>query len=243
MKAVIVAAGRGKRLMPLTSNCPKPLLQVRGRPILDYLLHGLKRAGIYEVIIVVRYLGEKIMAYYHDGLNLGMKIEYAWQDGPDGTGSALLAAASLLDKDPFMLLWGDVIMDPINYIRILHQFEQTQCDLLSGLNWLEDPSSGAAVFVEGNRIVAIYEKPPAGQAGSQWNQGGLFVCTEAVITAARKCGLSPRGEIEFTSAVQNLIASGADVQWMPIEGFWTDVGTPEIIASLNTDPCFPEILR
>lgn len=241
MKAVIVAAGRGKRLMPLTSNCPKPLLLVQGRPILDYLLDGLKRASVHEVIIVVRYLGEKIRAYYHDGSNIGMKIEYAWQDGPDGTGSALLAAASLLGKDPFMLLWGDVLMDPINYVRILSQFEQHPCDLLSGLNWLEDPSSGAAVFVEGNRIVAIQEKPPAGQTGSHWNQGGLFVCTKAVIAAARRCGLSPRGEIEFTSAVENLIASGADVQWIPIKGFWTDVGTPEIITSLNNDPRFPKI--
>jgi dTDP-glucose pyrophosphorylase len=236
LKAVIVAAGRGKRLMPLTADRPKPLVHVCGHPILDYLLYGLKQAGIYNAVIVVRYLGEQIIDYYGNGSKVGMALEYAWQEGPDGTGSALLAAVPYVGDLPFMLLWGDVLMDPINYSRILHRFKERPCALLSGLNWVDDPTSGAAVFVEGNRIVGITEKPPAGQANTHWNQAGLFICTEAVIEAVKACGLSSRGEIEFTSAVQILISSGADIQWLPIEGFWSDIGTPETVAFLNANP-------
>ena len=243
MKAIIAAAGRGKRLMPLTAEIPKPLIPIQGTPLLEYLLRGLRWAGVSEAVIVVRYVGEKVRQVFGGGSAIGIKLDYAWQTGPDGTGSALLAAENLVGEEPFMLLWGDVLMDPENYRRIQAAYSANPCDLLSGLNWLDDPSTGAAVYVDGDRIVDIEEKPDSAGARTHWNQAGLFVCTKEVLAAVRACGLSPRGEIEFTSAVQRLISSGRNVRWMPVEGFWSDVGTPEALARLTADPAVKHLLR
>ncbi|HUV05290.1 MAG TPA: sugar phosphate nucleotidyltransferase [Armatimonadota bacterium] len=243
MRAVIAAAGRGKRLMPLTAETPKPLIPIQGTRLLEYILRGLRWAGILEAIIVVRHLGDKIKEAYGSGSELGMKLEYVWQAGPDGTGSAVLAAEALVGEELFMLVWGDVLMDPENYRRIQAVYSARPCDLLSGLNWLDDPSTGAAVYVDEDRIADIEEKPRAGRARTHWNQAGLFVCTKEVPAALRECGLSLRDEIEFTSAVQNLISSGRDVRWMPVEGFWSDVGTPEALARLNAESAVKDLLR
>ncbi len=233
MKAVVVAAGRGTRMMPLTADTPKPLLPLHGRPILEHILLGLRDAGIADVLIVVKYLAERIEAYFGDGSGLGMRISYVEQTGPMGTGSALLSAESWVGDESFMLLWGDILMGSHNYRRLQETFARTPCDLLSSLNWMDDPCAGSSNEVEGDRIVRIVEKPAPGTAKSNWNQAGLFVCTSAVIEAMKACGLSPRGEIEFTAGVQLLLDRGKDVRWMPVEGFWSDVGTPEILAALE----------
>ncbi len=243
MKAVIVAAGRGKRMMPLTAELPKPLLPIQGTRLLDYLLRGLRWSGVSDIIIVTRYLSEMIEETYADGASLGVRLRYASQTGPDGTGSALLAAEGLTGEEPFMLLWGDILMDPENYCRILATYAAHPCDLLSTLNWLDDLSTGAAVYVDENRITAIQEKPAQGAATTRWNQAGLFACTKEVFAAVRECGLSPRGEIEFTAGVERLIDLGKDVRWMPLEGFWSDVGTPKALDGLNADPAVAELLR
>ena len=222
--------------MPLTADTPKPLLPLQSVPLLTYLLKGLKMCGIREAVIVIRYLGEKIIEAFGDGSELGMSLEYAWQTGHNGTGSAVLAASELVGDEPFLLTWGDVLMDPENYRRILGAYADHPCDLLSGLNWLDDPSTGASVSVDSDRIISIVEKPPVGTARSNWNQAGLFICTKHVLDAMRASELSPRGEIEFTSGVQILLADGRDVRWSPVEGLWSDVGTPEALAYLNESP-------
>ena len=244
MKAVIVAAGRGKRLMPLTSDTPKPLLKIHDVTLLEYLLRGLRSAGVTDVIVVIRYLGEMIPNAFGGGSSLGMNLSYIEQTGPDGTGSAALSAETLAGDEPFMLLWGDILMDPSNYARIQGLYADHPCDLLSTLNWLDDPSSGASVCVEGDRITSITEKPPADLPPSHWNQAGLFVCTRGIFEALHEIGLSPRGEIEFTAGVQGLLEQGRDVRCMliPRGDFWSDVGTPEVLAELNADPRVLEIL-
>ena len=245
MKAVIVAAGRGKRLMPLTAHTPKPLLRVHGVPLIQYLLHGLRSARVKEVVIVIRYLGERIREALGDGSVLGMKISYVEQVGPDGTGSAALSVEDAVGDEPFMLLWGDILMHPSNYTRIQDVYREHPSDLLSTLNWLDDPSSGASVCVDGDRITSIIEKPPADCPPSHWNQAGLFVCTRGVFAALHEIGLSPRGEIEFTAGVQRMIEKGLDVRCMliPRGDFWSDVGTPEILAALNAEADVRGLLR
>lgn len=242
MKALILAAGRGKRLMPYTSKMPKPLVNVQGRPLLDYILLGLRKADISDAVIVVRHLGDQIMERYGDGTSMELRIEYVRQDGYEGTGSAVLAAAGILAGQHFLLLWGDVLMDVRNYRRIREAYYTATCDLLSGLNWLDDLRGGAAVSVQGDRIIGIEEKPTERLQDQHWNQAGLFVCGQAIFSALGECSLSPRGEIEFTSAVERLIANQRDVRWMPIEGFWSDVGTPEALERLEAGPPIFDLL-
>ncbi|HET6456855.1 MAG TPA: nucleotidyltransferase family protein [Armatimonadota bacterium] len=240
MNAIVVAAGRGTRLRPLTDKIPKALIPIQGVRLMDYILRGLSGVGVTDVVLVIRHLGDMIRETYGDSA-FGMDIRYVEQGKESGTGAALLAAEGTValgarsgGNEPFMLLWGDILADPMNYRRILAKYADHPCDLLSTLNWMDDPSTGASVETDGDRIIRIEEKPSPGRARSNWNQAGIFVCRNAVFEALRQCGLSPRGEIEFTAGVQKLIEMGKDVRWMPLEGFWSDVGTPEALERLQT---------
>src|SRR6187431_2835294 len=111
MKAMILAAGLGNRMRPLTNHTPKPLLCAAGKPLIEYHLENLQRAGIREVIINLAYLGEKIRAHLGDGQRFGLEIIYSSEPEPLETGGALLQALDLLGTDTFLLINGDVWCD------------------------------------------------------------------------------------------------------------------------------------
>jgi len=108
MKAMILAAGLGQRMRPLTDHLPKPLLEVGGKPLLQYHLEALQVAGVENVIINLAYLGEKIRAFVGDGSRFGLQVEYSVEPEPLETGGALLQALPLLGTEPFLLINGDV---------------------------------------------------------------------------------------------------------------------------------------
>lgn len=108
MKAMILAAGLGQRMRPLTDHLPKPLLEVGGKPLLQYHLEALQIAGVKNVIINLAYLGEKIRAFVGDGSRFGLQVEYSVEPEPLETGGALLQALPLLGTEPFLLINGDV---------------------------------------------------------------------------------------------------------------------------------------
>jgi len=108
VKAVILAAGEGVRLQPITSTRPKHLIMVGGKPILEYCLNAVKTVGLDEVVIVVHYMGDAIRRYFGDGKNFGLRIEYAEQKDAIGTGNAASVAESYV-KDDFLLVYGDLM--------------------------------------------------------------------------------------------------------------------------------------
>ena len=103
MKAFILAAGKGERLKPLTNNTPKPLIPVKGKPLLEWNLLKLKSAGITDVIINLHYLGDEIINYFGDGRNLNLNIQYSTEQNLLGTGGALIQGKFFLDDSPFIL--------------------------------------------------------------------------------------------------------------------------------------------
>ena len=108
MKAFILAAGKGERLKPLTNNTPKPLIPIKGKPLLEWNLLKLKSAGITDVVINLHYLGDEIINYFGDGRNLNLNIKYSMEQNLLGTGGALIQGKSFLDDSPFILLSGDL---------------------------------------------------------------------------------------------------------------------------------------
>lgn len=108
MKAMILAAGLGQRMRPLTDHLPKPLLEVGGKPLLQYHLEALQVAGVENVIINLAYLGDKIRAFVGDGSRFGLQVEYSVEPEPLETGGALLRALPLLGAESFLLINGDV---------------------------------------------------------------------------------------------------------------------------------------
>ena len=111
MKAFILAAGKGKRLKPITNNIPKPLIEIKGKPLLEWNLIKLRSAGIKEIVINLHYLGDQIVDYFGNGKKLDLKINYSFEKRLLGTGGALIQGKNFLNDSPFLLISGDLWTD------------------------------------------------------------------------------------------------------------------------------------
>src|ERR1700704_2277037 len=118
-KAVLLAAGRGTRMRELTADLPKPMINVRGKPILLHIIEGLQAAGIKNFLIVVGYHGDAVRSYFGDGTCFGLQIKYATQVVQDGTGRVVDLARDFAANSPFILSYGDILVDPANYTRLV----------------------------------------------------------------------------------------------------------------------------
>lgn len=231
MLAVLLAAGRGSRMGALTADTPKPLLPLRGRPILDHILQGLAEAGVKEAVIITGYRAERIERHYGNKAD-GITLSYRRQETPSGTATAVLLAATDVGSQPFLLSWGDILVEPGTYGALRADFEARRPDALLGVNEVDDPWRGAAVYMDDDlRITRLVEKPPRGTSTTRWNNSGVFVLHPIVLDYARRLTASVRGEYELPQALAAMIESGCSVAAHPIRGFWSDLGTPEDLAA------------
>lgn len=213
-RAVLLAAGRGRRLAPFTDAVPKPMLRLAGRPLLEHILRQLRACGIRRVLLVIGYLGHEIRAYFGDGRTEGLQLSYIDQPlDPGGTGAAALMAEAYAGDGPFFLGWGDILAAGPDYAALFAAYARQPGPTLLALEPVAEAGSGAAVTVAGDRILRLEEKPPPGTP-AVWNQAGLGVFTKTLFPVLRSLPLSPRGEIEFTAGVQALINAGLPVAWL-----------------------------
>ena len=113
MKTLVLAAGEGKRLRPLTENCPKPMLLIAGKPTLQHVIENLKSTGLTDFTIVVGFLKDKIIDYFGTGFDFGVKIKYIEQKKPEGPEDAILLARSELEnEEEFLIAHADIFSDP-----------------------------------------------------------------------------------------------------------------------------------
>lgn len=233
MKAVILAAGRGTRLRPYTDEIPKPLLEVAGRPILQHILLGMASAGIREAVVVTGYRAEQIEECLGDGKRVGVRVSYRRQQEPTGSGPATLLAEEFVRSEPFLLSFADILTSRENYSALLRKFASDPCDALLGLNEVDDPWAGAAVYLDGDRVTKLVEKPLRGTSTTRWNNAGVMVLTDCIFPALRELEPSERGERELPQAVGPLMRQGRRVLGLKFTGFWSDVGTVEELNRLN----------
>src|SRR5437016_13059331 len=125
-KAVFLAAGRGTRMRDLTADVPKPMIKVRGKPILLHIVEGLQSAGIKDFLIIIGYRGEMVREYFGDGTCFGLRINYATQIVQDGTGRVMELARTFAGDDPFIRHYGDILVDWRNYKRLVTLDPRTQ---------------------------------------------------------------------------------------------------------------------
>lgn len=233
MKGVILAAGKGTRMLPLTLRRPKPLVPVLDRPILEHILIGARDAGVDEVAVIIGHLGEQIIAHFGDGAALGMRLSYIWQHDAKGTGHAALLAEEFVGDEPFFMSWGDIIVPPRSYVSVVSSFSGGTTDAVLSLNWVEDPCEGAAVYVRDGFVERIIEKPPPGTSTTHFNNAGLFVHTPQLFERLRRLKPSARGELELPDAIQEMIVEGRRIRAVELDGYWSDVARPSAVLSLN----------
>jgi dTDP-glucose pyrophosphorylase len=231
-KAVLLAAGRGTRMRELTQELPKPMLQVRGKPVLQQIMEGLRDAGLTDFLIIVGWHAEVVRDFFGDGSKLGASIEYATQIVQDGTGKVVELAREFVGPDPFVLSYGDILVGPENYPRI--------CEALAGAAAVvsvkrnEDVTQGGAVFVNENfELIDLREKPKPGEPTSPWYNAGIYAFRSSIFDYIAKLERSQRGEFELTDAIRNLALAGNKVRALELVGGWADVRDPEILARLN----------
>jgi dTDP-glucose pyrophosphorylase len=216
----------------LTADLPKPLLTVRGQSLIERILRGFGAAGITRAVIVTGYRGEQIEAALGDGRDCGLEIVYCCQEKAEGTARALLLAQPLIGAGPFALSWGDVLVTPTFYPELLSAFAAQPCALCLAVNEIDDPWRGAAVYVDDLwRVTKLEEKPARGTATTRWNNAGIFVFDPIIWRYAAALPASSRGEYELPQAITRMVQDGRVVRAVPIRGYWSDVGTPEDLAT------------
>src|SRR5689334_4702764 len=156
-RAVILAAGRGTRMRELTLDLPKPMMEVRGKPVLQHIVEGLRNAGIRDCLIVVGYRAEAVQDFFGDGCRYDVGIRYKTQTVQDGTGRVVELARDFVNDCPFVLAYGDILVDAANYKRLVKLSDDVEAMLTVTRG--EDVSKGGAVFVnERMELVDIREK-------------------------------------------------------------------------------------
>ncbi len=231
-KAVLLAAGRGTRMRDLTNELPKPMIAVRGKPILQHIIEGLRGAGMRQFLIIVGWRAEVVRETFRDGASLGVAIEYATQGVQDGTGRVVELARDFAGEDPFVLSYGDIIVEPSNYSRLTNLEDGTEA--IVTVKHSDDVSKGGAVFVnEHFELIDLREKPQHGEPTSPWYNAGIYAFRPSIFDFTNRLERSPRGEFELTGAIRALAQSGKKVQALELSGDWADVRDPEILAQLN----------
>ncbi len=214
--AIILVGGLGTRLRPLTDKTPKPLLPLKGKPIVQHSLENLKKHGVKNIILSAGYGAEPIQQYFGDGTSLGLSINYSIETEPLGTGGAVKLAAQNLNK-PFFLIWGDNLMD-INYQEMYKAYLRDAPQITMALTPREDVEHFGVATLKKNKITAFVEKPRREEAPSNYINAGAFIidpkCLEMLpegkSSIERDCfeKLAPLGEISA------FIHSG---QWFPTD--------------------------
>jgi len=228
----VLAAGRGTRMRELTADLPKPMIEVRGKPVLQHIVEGLRDAGIREFLILVGYRGETVRNFLGEGSCYDIAIEYVTQTVQDGTGRVVNLARDFVGDSPFVLSYGDILVDPVNYKRVIGVPENIQAIITVVRG--EDVRKGGAVFVnEQMELIDIREKSETGQE-TNWYNAGLYVFRPSIFGFTAKLKASPRGEYELTDAIRALAQSGKTVKAIELTGEWCDVRDPEILARLNS---------
>jgi UDP-N-acetylglucosamine diphosphorylase/glucosamine-1-phosphate N-acetyltransferase len=228
LKAMILAAGEGTRLRPLTSNTPKPLLLLAGKPFLTHVLEALREAGITNVAILVGWKANRIKEFYGDGSDLGMSISYLEQKERLGTADAVRYAQAVTDE-AFVCLNGDVVVSADDVKGMLELHMDTGISVMGAVE-VEDPRSFGVLETSGGRLVRVVEKPST--PPSNLINAGMFVFTPEIFHAISHVGKSPRREYEVTDAL-NLLAESEGVALHTLTTEWIDVGRPWDLLKAN----------
>jgi dTDP-glucose pyrophosphorylase len=213
----VMAGGFGTRLRPLTEHCPKPMLPVGGRPMLEHIIRDLSAYGFYRFYIAVHYLAEQITAYFQDGSRFGIEIQYIHEDTPLGTAGAL----GLLPKDaiqrPVVVVNGD-IMTRVNYEALLQDHDRHTPAATVCTRQYEFQVPYGVIEHEEQQVLSIREKP----VHRFFVSAGIYVLAPYVVHA-----IPPNTRTDMPEVLKREIGAGRSVRIFPLHEYWLDIGRPD----------------
>jgi bifunctional UDP-N-acetylglucosamine pyrophosphorylase/glucosamine-1-phosphate N-acetyltransferase len=234
MKAVILAAGEGVRLQPITSTRPKHLIMVGGKPILKHCLNALRNSEINEALIVIHYMGDLIRQYLGDGKRFGLKIDYVEQKAVLGTGNAVSVAEPYI-KDDFLLVYGDLLFGAEAAKNIVNLHSKEKPVVTMSVVPVENPENYGIIELENeSHVKRIIEKPKAAEAPTNLANAGIYVFSTEIFDKIKETSASARGEWEITDAISLLLKEKKTVLAYKIsKDDWIDIGRPWDLLEAN----------
>ncbi|NQT86349.1 NTP transferase domain-containing protein [bacterium] len=225
MKAVLLAAGKGARMQGLCDTLPKPLVPVGNLPVLAHTLRHLADAGVEEALLVIGHQADRLREALGARCE-GVRLHYVVQEEPKGTGQATALAEAFADGEPFFMMFGDIVTSRRHIAEIVRVHETERPDAVLSVHYFRDPASGGAVYIDGQRVSRIVERPKPGDTTTHYINAGIFVFPPEIFDLLRQVDLSPRGEYELTDAIRLMLDAGRTVRAFDLERFWVNVTDP-----------------
>jgi D-glycero-alpha-D-manno-heptose-7-phosphate kinase len=226
MKALILAGGFGTRLKEVISDRPKVMAPINGKPFLEYIIQLLRRNGFKEIVISTGYLGDYIKSYFGDGTNFGVKIEYAVEDFPLGTGGALKNAQGYF-KEPFLMVNGDTYLEvDLNRLVSFHDKKKSLATIaLAKVN--NAGESGLVSLQKSGKIKSFTEKPKSGRGGLV--NAGYYFFSPKIFKY-----ISPKKRLSLEKIIFPKLVSGGLIHGFPMDASFLDIGKPETYEKAKT---------
>ncbi|CAB4678646.1 MAG: NTP transferase domain-containing protein [Actinobacteria bacterium] len=227
---ILLVGGFGTRLLPLTKNTPKPMLTIAGLPVTEHQLAMARNAGITTVVLATSYLSELFIPYFGDGAQWGMKLLYAVEKEPLGTGGAIANAAELLDADEPVVVFNGDVLSSHNLSLQIRQHQENNADVTLHLTSVEDARSYGCVPTDSDgRVVAFLEKMESPVTNTI--NAGCYVFNPQVISKiSRNTVISVEREI-----FPELISNKARLFGFVDNSYWLDIGTPKALLKGSSD--------
>ncbi|HEX5798530.1 MAG TPA: nucleotidyltransferase family protein, partial [Gaiellaceae bacterium] len=219
MKAVVMAGGEGTRLRPLTSNQPKPMVPIVGKPCMEHILELLAQHGFDEVVVTLAFLPQAIRSYFGTGEALGLSIEYSVEEMPLGTAGSVGLARDAFDET-FLVISGDALCD-VDLGELVRVHREKGAAVTIGLKSVENPLEfGIVVTDDEGRIERFLEKPSWGQVFSDTINTGIYVLEPEVLRH-----VPTEGTYDFSKQLFPLLLEmGRPLYGHVLEGYWQDIG-------------------
>src|SRR3954453_873449 len=230
MKAVVMAGGEGTRLRPLTSNQPKPMVPIVGKPCMEHILELLRDHGFQEIVVTVAFLPQSIRSYFGDGSSLGVEIEYSVEETPLGTGGSVRLARDRPEATT-LIISGDALCD-IDLTQLVEFHRERNAAVTIGLKSVENPLEfGIVVTDEDGRVERFLEKPGWGQVFSDTINTGIYVIEPEVLKHV------PRNRpYDFSKELFPLLLEmGRPIYGHVCDGYWQDIGNLDQFRQANFD--------
>ena len=228
--AILLVGGFGTRLMPLTKNTPKPMLTVAGVPVTEHQLAMAKAAGITEIVLATSYLSEVFIPYFGDGSKWGMKIKYAVEKEPLGTGGAIRNAAKLLDTTESVVILNGDVLSSHNLSEQIRQHEAHDADVTLHLTEVEDARAFGCVPTDSDGRVSAFLEKMENPITNQINAGCYVFNPRVISTIPVDTVVSVERE-----TFPQLVAQGARVFGYVENAYWLDIGTPRALLKASID--------